>query len=255
MESSPTFQWPAGHRSALSLVVHVPGTGLSDESTSNPDLVGLDYTVTGCHHLLTMLADVDVKATFAFTAEAVQTAPQLVRLAAEQGHEIAASACSPAGSTEDAIESLYDLTNARINGLIEQLPGFQASDYTDAWGNDSGRAWHISGMSGDYPVLAPDSDAVRMPVSPYLIDSVWLSPARPLPQSSLLEAWSLALAAHRTDGSFMPVVVHPHIMGRPGFLGTLTRFLDESIASGDVWITRLDHIAATWHEYKPEIQG
>lgn len=254
MEAPPTFQWPAGHRAAMSLVIHVPGTGLTDEGTSNPDLVGLDYAVTGSHHLLTMLADVDIKATFAFTAEAVKSAPQLVRLASEQGHEIAASSCSSAGSTEDAIENLNDLSSARINGLVEQLPGFQASDYSDAWGNDSGKAWHITGMSGDFPVLTPDSDAVRIPVSPYLIDSAWLSPARPLPQSSLLEAWSLALGAHRADGSFLTVVVHPHIMGRPGFLGTLTRFLDEAIATGDVWITRLDHIAATWHEFKPELQ-
>ena len=71
----------------------------------------------------------------------------------------------------------------------------------------------------------------------------------------LLEAWSLALAAHRTDETLMTVVLHPHIAGRPGFSGTVTRFLDEAIAAGDVWISRLDHIARAWHETAPKEQS
>jgi len=96
--------------------------------------------------------------------------------------------------------------------------------------------------------------ATLIPLSPYLIDAAWLSPARPLPPSSLLKAWSLSLAAHRTDSSLMTVVLHPHIAGRPGFAGTFTRFLDEAIAAGDVWIARLDHIARAWYEMAPGAQ-
>lgn len=244
------IEWPAGHRSALSIMVHVPGAGMSDESTSQADLIGQDYTVTGFQRMMESFADLDVSATVAFGGDAVQSAPQLVRRAHELGHEVAASSCSATGSTEDLLDALERLRDEKVNGLVEQLPGFQASEQEEPFGNDSGSAWRITGAGGDLPALTRDPDATLIPVSPYLIDTAWLAPTHPLPPSSLLESWSLALAAHRTDGTFMPIVVHPHIMGRPGFTGTLTRFLDEVIASGDVWIARLDHVATMWNIYQ-----
>lgn len=253
-DSFPKIDWPGGHRSALSLLVHVPGTGLVDESTGQSDLIGLDYTVTGMHRMLESFADLDITATIAFGGDAAQSAPQLIRKAQELGHEIAATACSATGSTEDLLDTISRLGDERPNGLVEQLPGFQAAEQDEPFGNDSGRAWRITGAGGDLPVLTQDADATILPVSPYLMDTAWLAPGRPLPPSSLLEAWSLALGAHRADGSYMPVVVHPHIMGRPGLMGTLTRFLDEVIASGDVWIARMDHVATMWSTYQQSAQ-
>lgn len=253
-DAMPKIDWPAGHRAALSILVHVPGTGLIDEATGQSDLVGLDYTVTGLQRMLESFADLDVSATIAFGGDAVQSAPQLLRRAQELGHEIAATACSATGSTEDLLDAIGRLGDERVNGLVEQLPGFQASEQDDAFGNDSGRAWRITGVGGDLPILTRDADATILPVSPYLMDTAWLAPLRPLPPSSLLEAWSLALAGHRSDGTYMPIVVHPHIMGRPGLAGTLTRFLDEVIAAGDVWIARMDHIATMWTTYQQSAQ-
>ena len=253
-DSMQAIEWPAGHRAALSILVHVPGTGLIDEATGQSELFGLDYTVTGLQRMLESFADLDVSATIAFGGDAVQSAPQLLRRAQELGHEIAATACSATGSTEDLLDTIARLSDDRVNGLVEQLPGFQASEQEEAFGNDSGRAWRITGSGGDVPILTRDADATILPVSPYLMDTAWLAPLRPLSPSSLLEAWSLALAAHRTDGTYMPIVVHPHIMGRPGLMGTLTRFLDEVIAAGDVWIARMDHIATMWSAYQQSTQ-
>jgi len=251
MSSIPQkVDWPAGHRAALSILVHVPGVGMSDEETSQTDLVGQDYSVTGLHRILEKFADLDVPATIAFGGDAAQGAPQLIRRAMDLGHEIAVTACSATGSTEDLLDAIGRLSDEKVNGLVEQLPGFQASEQDEPFGNDSGAAWRITGAGGDLPALARDPDATLIPVSPYLMDTTWLSPTRPLPPSSLLEAWSLSLGEHRAEGTFMPVVVHPHIMGRPGFVGTLTRFLDEVIASGDVWVARLDHVATMWNLYQ-----
>lgn len=253
-DAQSRIEWPAGHRAALSLLIHVPGTGLVDEGTGQSDLVGLDYTVTGLQRIFEQLADLDVTATIAFGGDAAESAPQLVRRAMELGHEVAATACSATGSTDDLLDTISRLTDERVNGLVEQLPGFQVSEPEGAFGNDSGRAWRITGAGGDLPVLMRDADSTVLPVSPYLMDTAWLSPTRPLPPSSLLEAWSLALGAHRTDGTYMPIVVHPHIMGRPGLVGTLVRFLDEAIASGDVWIARMDHLALMWSTYQQSAQ-
>ncbi|MCA9833601.1 MAG: hypothetical protein KC435_06635 [Thermomicrobiales bacterium] len=253
-EFTQAFAWPGGHRSAVSILIHVPGYGFSEGGTDQEDLLGLDYAPQGVRHLLKMLADVDVQATFAFTAEALVDTPGLVEEVHEAGHEVAASFCSASASIGDLIGTIADDIGEPVHGLVSRLPGFPTSDFDGDWGNDSGLAWQIDGRSGDLPVLQRDPDAALIPISPYLMDTQWLSPVRPLPPSSLLEAWMLALDAHREDGSFMPVIVHPHIIGRPGLLGTLTRFLDDTIARGDIWIAPLRHIAATWHAYASDTE-
>lgn len=255
MTEQPTgLRWPAGHRAALSVLIHVPSLGLEAEATRNPNLVGADYTATGLDRLLDLLADLDVRSTIAFTTESATGAPQLLRRAAELGHEIAASACSPTAAITELVDTISGLTGERVSGLVEQLPGLPSAEVDDGFGDDSGNAWRITGTSGDLPFSVRDPAATIMPVSPYLVDLAWLAPTRPLPPSSLLESWSLALAAHRTSGTFMPIVLHPHVIGRPGLIGTLERFLDEVIATGDTWVARLDHIARAWHELAPASQ-
>lgn len=253
-EGTANTRWPAGHRAALSIIVHVPGLGLDAEATPSAGLVGVDYSVTGLQRLLDTLADLDVAATIAFTPEAANGAPQLLRRTVELGHEVAASACAANASTSDLIDTIKSVTGAPVEGLIEQLPGLPSADQDDVFGSDSGNAWRITGTSGDLPILVRDPSATIIPTSPYSIDMTWLSPSGPLPPSSMLEAWSLSLAAHRTEGTFMPIVLHPHIAGRPGFTGTISRFLDEVIATGDVWIARLDHVARAWYELSPNAQ-
>lgn len=251
-EMTRRMQWPASHRAALSILVHVPGFGFSEAGTSQEDLLGLDYAPTGVRKILEALDDLDAQATFAFTADALVDAPELVREAHQRDHEVAASFCSASGASDDLIDGIQELTETKVNGLVSRVPGFPSSELDEMWGNDGGRAWIIDGHSGDMPTLQRDPDAALIPISPYTMDSTWLSPVRPLPPSSLLETWMLALDAHREEGTFMPLIIHPHIMGRPGFLGTLVRFLDDVIAYGDVWIARVDHIAATWHTYFAE---
>lgn len=250
-DNSARINWPAGHRAALSVIIHVPGMGLDSEAARTPGMIGIDYTATGLHRLLETLADLDISTTVAFTPEAVESSPQLLKRALDLGHEIAASACAATVSGPDLLETLSNLADAPIHGMIEQLPGMPSSEQEDAFGDDSGNAWRITGLSGDMPVSVAEPEATIVPISPYLIDMTWLSPSGPLPPSSLLETWSLSLAAHRTEGTFMPIVLHPHIAGRPEFAGTISRFLDEVIATGDVWVARLDHLARAWFELSP----
>jgi hypothetical protein len=46
----------------------------------------------------------------------------------------------------------------------------------------------------------------------------------------------------------MTIVLHPHLSGRPGHAETIVRFVDEAIASADVWLARADQVAAWWAE-------
>lgn len=249
---SRKMEWPAGHRAALSIIVHVPGFRFSEDGTSQEELLGLDYTQTGLKKIFESLDDLDIQATFAFTSDSITDGPDFMRNAHDREHEVAASFCSASGATDDLVTGIQEEINEPVNGIVARIPGFPSSELDHAWGSDSGRSWIIDGRSGDVPVLQRDPDAALIPTSPYLMDTTWLSPVRPLPPSSLLETWMVSLDAHREEGTFMPLIVHPHIMGRPGFLGTLVRFLDDVIAYGDVWIARTDHIAATWHTYFAE---
>lgn len=254
LDAPSPFPWPAGHRAALSVIIHVAGLGLDSEPMRTPGLVGVDYTATGLRRLMETLADLDISCTVAFTTEAANSAPQLLRRAAELGHEVAASACAATASTPELIDTIVNVTDTPVSGLIEQLPGLPSSEQEEPFGDESGNAWRITGAGGDLPFQARDPNATIIPISPYFIDMTWLSPSGPLPPSSLLEAWSLSLAAHRTEGTFMPIVIHPHIAGRPGLVGTISRFLDEVIAAGDVWIARLDHVARAAYEFSPYSQ-
>ncbi|HWV22579.1 MAG TPA: hypothetical protein VNZ58_00160 [Thermomicrobiales bacterium] len=250
-DRSLRFSWPAGHRAALAVIIHVPGMGLDSEASRTPGLTGVDYAATGLSRLLDTLADLDIAATVAFTTEAAESSPQLLKRALDLGHEVAASACAAMVTVPELLQTLSSVAGGPIHGLIEQLPGVPSSEIDEPFGDYSGNAWRITGVGGDLPVSATDPEATIIPISPYLIDMTWLSPSSPLPPSSLLETWSLSLAAHRTEGSFMPIVLHPHIAGRPEFAGTISRFLDEVIAAGDVWVARLDHIARAWYELSP----
>jgi len=239
--------WPGGHRAALSLVIHVPAVADASATNAATTLVGIDYAATGLQRLLDAVSDFDVSATTAWTAAAIATSPQLVRAAADQGHDVAISIThESAGDLVDVRATAQRLAGVDVTGVAELYA-------TSSIVNDLPAdliTWTISRQSGDFPslgVLTSDAPTtVSLPTSPYWIDAVWLNPAVPAPPSAFLETLSTALQSMRTVEGLMTVVIHPHISGRPGFVETITRFLDEAIASGDVWIAKASDIAAWW---------
>lgn len=237
--------WPANHRAALVVIVHVNAPDLECRSPVSRSQ-GLDYSATGLQRLLTVLADLDVSATTAWSATALASYPQLARLAQERGHELALSHAL-GGSTDQQEALLSRISDTPAIGLIESLPTeVTVSVATRTGDRPAGLSWVITGAGGDVPGLTAESDqqsVASIPVSPYWIDSAWLAPDRPLPPSSLLEAWSLSLAAVRSEGGLMVVVLHPHISGRLGISSQIERFLDETIESGDVWIATASQVA------------
>jgi peptidoglycan/xylan/chitin deacetylase (PgdA/CDA1 family) len=237
--------WPGGHRGAVTIVVAVEGPAPASENAVAD--TGVDYAATGLHRLLEMLDDFDISVTTTWTESALNSLPQLLRRVADQGHEVAASFAA-----SDLVSVNSPLVGAlrRVSGL--QVTGaYSGAGSMHVLGNDdSGFDWQITGTGGDLPTItggtAESGTTVQIPVSSYWNDRTWLHPDRPLPPSSLLETWSASLAEVRSDGSLMTIVIHPHIILRPGFAGTLVRFLDETIASGDVWLTRVDNLAQWW---------
>ncbi|MBA2469913.1 MAG: hypothetical protein H0V37_10960 [Chloroflexia bacterium] len=240
--------WPANHRAALIVIIHVDASNLdAAEGTAQP---GLDYAATGLQRLLRLLADLDLSSTTAWSASALASYPQLARIAQDGGHELAVSqaAGGAVGQHEALLSRISDIPPV---GVIKALPLASLSpgeSSTGGVGQLSSISWIVTGAGGDVPVLMAEDgqQTAIIPVSPYWIDTSWLTPDRPLPPSSLLEAWSLSLAAVRSEGGLMVVVLHPHISGRPGFSSQIERFLDEAIESGDVWIANAAQVAEWW---------
>jgi peptidoglycan/xylan/chitin deacetylase (PgdA/CDA1 family) len=240
--------WPAQLRAAFAIVIVVDAPRSDDASHSAEP--GLDYAASGLQRLLSALADLDLPATTAWTPAALTLFPQLARNAVEAGHELALVA-APNGP-EGIEASLALVSDGPVVGVVESIDGnneFSGSSRPQTASGMSSIHWRITGVGGDWPLPSTVDDlapAVTIPVSPYWLDRTWLSPERPLPPSSLLEAWSLALGDVRTEGGMMTIVLHPHISGRPGHINLITRFLDEVIATGDTWVATAAQIAGWW---------
>lgn len=251
--SSPrTASWPAEHRAALSIIVHVRAQ-LPGVVTVGLDL-GIDYTANGLNRLLARFEDLDVSVTTAWSSAALSTYPQLARNAQARGHELALSTVDSGAGIDDPIDLAGRISDLPIVGLLAALPQSVTTQGLPR-GDESGAAapqWKIDGSGGDVPRLRSNTAAavadgiVILPVSPYWIDHHWWQPDNPSPPSLLLESWSAGLASVRTFGGLMTIVLHPHLSGRPGHAETIVRFVDEAIASADVWLARADQIAAWW---------
>ena len=246
--------WPVQHRAALIVVVHVDAQdphAMNDEGIA----LGLDYAVTGLPRLLRTCDDLGIEATTAWTAQALASHPQLARTAHEHGHELSWSTASLTSTPglKSSSDLIAKITGQAPAGYIESLPGGTSGAIAPGLAGQSPGpvpSWIMTGAGGDTPVIAQEGGAgelcVQIPLSPYWVDATWFHPRHPGPPSSLLEAWSASLASVRAEGGLMTIVLHPHIAGRPGFADAIVRFLDETIASGDVWIARADHLALWW---------
>ncbi len=252
-EITAAASWPAQHRAALVVVVHVD----ADDPLAHRDghALGLDYAATGLPRLLRICDDLGIEVTTGWSTRALASHPQLARSAHQFGHELSWSTASDLAIAlpTSPPDLLVEITGQASPGRITSLPGVTNDGTrrrTAEELSDPVPPWIINGAGGDIPVIVREATAeessVQVPISPYWIDATWLDPRHPGPPSSLLEAWSASLASIRAEGGLMTIVLHPHIAGRPGFTDAIVRFLDEVIASGDVWIARADHLALWW---------
>lgn len=253
--SQQKASWPAEHRAALSIVLNV-GAQLQGPDSTGFD-IGIDYTADGLNRLLTMFDDLDIAVTTAWSSAALSTYPQMARSAQDRGHELALSTVDSVGTSDGPVDLVSRISDLPIVGFLADLPQAGSSrGRSPSKGTVANLKWVIDGSGGDIPRLQPTSDVssdavaetVILPVAPYWIDRQWWQPDRPSPPSLLLESWSAGLASVRTFGGLMTIILHPHLSGRPGHAETIVRFVDEAIASADVWIARADQIASWWME-------
>lgn len=273
------YAWPNGARLALSIVVNVEeGAEFNiedgDRGPEPVDELGItlkkpvrnfgnesNYAygiLEGAPRVLGLLARHGVTATFTAAAVALERAPAVAAGIVAGGHETCAHGYRWAhqlGMDEEterafirkAADSIERTTGTRPVGWLSRYLHTGATRRLLA---EEGFRYHMDDYSRDEPFM--DRSLVRpMVVLPYALDSndmkMWNAPAL-TPRDWLAYAtdtfdWLLAESVARPR--MMSLGVHLRIIGRPGRIGALDRFLAHvrRAGEGSVWIARRCDIA------------
>jgi peptidoglycan/xylan/chitin deacetylase (PgdA/CDA1 family) len=271
--------WPGGARLALSVVVNVEeGAELNiqdgDRGPEPVDELGITlkkpvrnfgnetnyaYGINeGAPRVLGLLARHRVAATFTAAAVALERAPQVAAGIVSGGHEVCAHGYRWApqlGMDETrerefirkAAESIERSTGTRPVGWLSR---YLHTGETRRLLAEEGYLYHMDDYSRDEPFM--DESLPRpMVVLPYALDTndmkMWNAPALTardwLAYATDTFDWLLSESASRPR--MMSLGVHLRIIGRPGRIGALDKFLLHVRTQGadQVWIARRRDIA------------
>lgn len=273
------FSWPDGARLALSLVVNVEeGSEMSvargDKGPEPVDELGVSLKVpvrnwgnesnyayglnAGAPRVFGALREAGMRATVTAAAQSLEVAPQVARMVVEGGHE----ACSHGWRwvhqfsmdeererdfIRKAVRSLEATTGARPLGWLSR---YLHTERTRKLLAEEGFLYHMDDYSDDVPrweVVETDQGLRPIVVVPYALDTndmkFWLAPAY-RPQDWLdyaVETFERLLAEGAHEPRMMSLGLHLRIIGRPGRIGALERFLAHVRSREGVWVApRLD---------------
>ena len=275
-----SYVWPGGARLALSIVVNVEeGAEFNiqdgDKGPEPVDELGITlkkpvrnfgnesnyaYGINeGAPRVLGLLARHKVAATFTAAAVALERAPQVAAGIMDGGHEVCAHGWRWAhqlGMNEEQERDFIRKATQSIERTTGQRPYGWLSRYlhtaeTRRLLQEEGYRYHMDDFSRDEPFM-DRTLPTPMVVLPYALDSndmkMWNAPSL-TPRDWLAYAtdtfdWLLAESAGRPR--MMSLGVHLRIIGRPGRIGALDKFLRHVRTQGgdEVWIARRCDIAA-----------
>lgn len=273
-----SYSWPGGAKLALSLVVNVEeGAEFNiedgDRGPEPVDELGITlkkpvrnfgnesnyaYGINeGAPRVLGLLDRYGFPATFTAAAVALERAPQVAQGIASAGHEVCAHGYRWAhqlGMSEEAerdfirkaTESILKTTGTRPVGWLSR---YLHTAETRRLLSEEGYLYHMDDFSRDEPFM-DHSLKKPMVVLPYALDSndmkMWNAPAL-TPSDWLTYAkdsfdWLLAESVARPR--MMSLGVHLRIIGRPGRIVAIDRFLQHVSRAEGVWIAKRCDIAA-----------
>ncbi len=216
----------------------------------------------GGPRVLHVLAKHGVAATVTAAAQSLERAPDLTRKIVDAGHEVAAHGwrwVHQFSYEEDRERDFIDKAATSIEQTCGERPAGWLSRYlhtprTRRLLVETGYSYHMDDLSDDVPRWEPvdmnDGTVRPLVCVPYALDTndmkFWTSP------SLTPEAWldyargsfDWLLSESRTHGPrMMSVGLHLRIIGRPGRIGVLDRFLTHVSDAEGVWITTRKAIA------------
>ena len=281
--------WPNGARLAMSFVVNVEeGSEMNpvegDRSPEAVDELGVvlkkpvrnfgnesnyRYGIkAGAPRLMALLTRYGVTATFTAAALSLERAPDLARQIVEAGHEVCShgwrwihqfhlSEEEERAFIQKAVRSIERTTGRRPRGWLSR---YLLTPNTRRLLIEAGFTYHMDDYSDDLPFWDFVDDKPIL-IVPYALDSndmkMWTTPAL-TPADWLRYAvdsfdWLYAEAVRAPR--MMSLGVHLRIIGRPGRIAYLERFIQHVRRHERVWIATREAIAAHWAAEHPPTSG
>lgn len=271
--------WPDRARLAMSFVINVEeGSEMSiargDKGPEPVDELGVslkipirnyanesnyDYGLrAGAPRVFGTFAKAGIRTTVTAAAQSLEVAPHVARMIVEGGHETCSHGWrwvhqfshDEPRETEfiaRAVSSIAATTGTRPYGWLSR---YLHTDRTRRLLAEAGFLYHMDDFSDDEPrwdVVETTQGPRAMVIVPYALDTndmkFWLTPAI-TPQDWLdyaVETFDRLYAEGAEAPRMMSLGLHLRIIGRPGRIGALERFIAHVQAHGGVWCaSRLD---------------
>jgi peptidoglycan/xylan/chitin deacetylase (PgdA/CDA1 family) len=285
--SHAAFSWPNGARLAMSFVVNIEeGSEMTvargDKGPEPVDELGVTLKIpirnysnesnyeygirAGAPRVFGLFARHRIRTTVTAAAMAIENAPALAAFIRDGGHETCSHGwrwvhqfsydeARERDFIDKAVRSIEATTGTRPYGWLSR---YLHTDRTRRLLAEAGFAYHMDDFSDDVPrwdVVETTDGRKPIVIVPYALDTndmkFWTAPAY-TPQDWLDYAVATfdQLYAEGADGPrMMSLGLHLRIIGRPGRIGALERFVQHVERHADVWCaTRLDiarHFAAS----------
>jgi len=242
----------------LGVALHKPIRNYANESNY---LYGLK---AGAPRVMRLLQAFGVHATFTAAAQALEKAPELTKAIVAGEHEVCSHGWrwihqfhmnenQERDFIRKAVKSIEATTGHRPSGWLSR---YLLTDNTRRLLVEQGFTYHMDDFSDDRPFWDNSFEKAIL-VLPYALDSndmkMWtapsLTPADWLQYSIDTFDWLYSEGAN--DPQMMSLGLHLRIIGRPGRIGYLEKFLEHVTAKPDVWITTRKAIAKNWSEQFP----
>ena len=286
-KANAPWSWPKKAKLALSIVVNVEeGSEYTladgDEITEPLDELGITlkkpirnygnesnyrYGINEGHARVAILLDkYKVSATYTAAALALERAPEIATFIKERGHEtcchgfrwIHQFSFDEAREREfiqKGLDSIEKTTGTRPAGWLSR---YLHTANTRRLLQEAGCLYHMDDYSADAPYWAPVEGSKKpMVIVPYQLDTndmkMWLAPAY-LPSQWLEYAIGTLDQLHREGGiqpRMMSLGLHLRIIGRPGRIGALDKFLKYAKQKPGVWFARRAEIARHFAAHVP----
>ena len=273
------WTWPGKARLALSVVVNVEEgseytLGDGDKITEPLDELGValkkpirnygnesnyQYGIREGHTRVAALLDkYKVNATYTVAALALERAPDIAAYIRMRGHETCCHGYrwvhqfsfdeeQEREFIRKGLDSIEKTTGKRPSGWLSR---YLHTANTRRLLQEAGCFYHMDDYSADTPFWATvDGSKKPMIIVPYQLDTndmkMWLAPAY-LPSHWLEYAVNTLDQLHRegaTQPRMMSLGLHLRIIGRPGRIGALEKFLNYASQKQGVWFAQRVEIA------------
>lgn len=287
-----TFYWPGRARLAMSFVINIEeGSEMSiargDKGPEPVDELGValrapirsygnesNYAYgirAGARRVFGAFADTGITTTVTAAAQALENAPEVARMIVDGGHETCSHGwrwvhqfsydeARERAFIQKAIDSIESTTGARPLGWLSR---YLHTERTRSLLAEMGFVYHMDDYSDDTPrwdLVETAQGKKPIVIMPYALDTndmkFWLAPGY-TPSQWLEYAVETFDRLHSEDDAprMMSLGLHLRIIGRPGRIGALEKFIAHVRSKPDVWCASRLQIAQEFARAVPAPEG